>query len=200
MPETRRVNGGSLISYQGNEYYVGGLAGCGTGDKVTVTKCVLDWCEDTKPVRISYEDQTVIETAQIKDDLGNYEDQRLYQKRGDAILEERTEAPAQALRELKEAEPTAPKIDMQKQKTHNVPAAKFNIAKPKSAMLGKRRNIAILELVEILDRPITTFEKQSLGWGETVTNQEIKDAIERLTRAERGEDKNDGNGFKIAAG
>jgi hypothetical protein len=172
----RTVVGGSVISYEGREYYCGGLAACGTGDKVEIRKCILDWSDEDRPVRLSFGGRTVVEKALVRDDRGQYRDRRLYEKRGDPVLEG-AEAEQAARLELVRGLPQPEAASL----------ARFAVPRERPPVLelvqgpSYRRTPALLRLVEILARDLTTQEAASLGWGETVTGADLAAAARRLS-------------------
>lgn len=177
-PENRRVVGGQLISFEGDSYYVGGLAGCGTGDSVTVCKAILDWDDATRPVRIEFRGQTIVEHRLTKDDRGNFTDQRVYQARNDEAIEAEEALPAIHLAEAREAH--APMYDVASAPSVAVPAARMHVAQA-SAGPSYRRLMAKSELVARLGRELSQGESDSLHWAETVTRAQIEETIARLT-------------------
>jgi hypothetical protein len=180
-PEERTVKGGSLISFEGDEYLVAGLAGCGTGDKVMVRKAVLDWDARTKPLRIEFKGATVIECALAKNADGSYQDRRVYGERVDETIAAQEARPAQDLETVRAASPAAPVIRLDSLPDHAVAPARLEIAAfANTAPIGKRRVVALLELADRLGREILEREIAELGWGDLVTSAQIESSIQRL--------------------
>lgn len=184
----RTVVGGSLISYDGRQYYVGALEGVRTGDKVGVAKAVLEWDDKTRPVRIYHGDQVVIEPAQIVDAAGNYADDRIYSKRQDAALDAAEEG-----REVRLAMPLPeepPSADVAKLPKVKAPEARL-IVRPAQPVATQRRTAALLELADRVGRDLTSFELAGLGWGDKVAQNEIDAAADRLSGATAKRDTQD---------
>ncbi|MCE5279398.1 MAG: hypothetical protein ABFD92_02110 [Planctomycetaceae bacterium] len=191
--ETRSVAGGHLISYEGHEYYVGTLQGLATGDSVEVAKAVLEWDEQTRPVRIYHDGQMIIERAQVKDASGVYADHRVYEKRSDAILE----AAAQD-RELRLAKPVPPLPQADIESIKPMPVAAGHrpaVMRPAQPVRMYARTDALLKLSDKIGRELTRFDVHGLGWGESVSAAQIAAAVADLSR---GADK--GEGRNVAAG
>lgn len=177
-PQTRTVVGGSIVSYEGRDYYVGALAGCGTGDKVQIAKAILDWSDDTRPVRIAFGDQSIIEQALVQDAAGNYLDERVYQRRGDEHIAAEAEEQPLRLAEVRQA--PQPQIDLDQQTRYTPPALRPPVIKPVVAGPTRSRSEALLELADRLGRELTRWEVTSLGWDSRVTAQQITAAADIL--------------------
>jgi hypothetical protein len=190
-PVERTVGDGLTISHEGLRYYVGGLAGCGIGDKCLVSRAVLDWSEEAKPLRVAFGDQVIIEKALARDERGNFIDRRLYEKRHDAAIDG-AEAVGQERLQRLQAMP-APTVEAPvASTTFHVPEAR----PPQIRLIAGpsyRRTPALLRLVERLGRDLSKLEVASLNWGDTVPASEIEAASARLdTRNKNPEEKRGG--------
>ncbi len=173
----RRIRGGHLISFEGRDYYVGGLEGVKTGDRVEVAKAVLAWDDATLPIRIYHDDQCIVENALIKDDRGNYTDQRVYEQRTDAVLDAQQQD--REVRLASEIPTEAPKPQIAAIKSFKIPTAKL-VVRPAQAGPTYRRTPALLKLAEQIGRELSRFEVNGLGWGKAVTQQQIETAAAML--------------------
>jgi hypothetical protein len=175
----RTLGGDLLISYEGREYYAGELPGVSRGDKVYVAKCVLDWNEADCPVRIYAGDEVRVERALAKDGQGNYCDQRLYEKRSDAVLDARQELCAARLAAPMPQSP--PQVVAAALPRVEVPKARLRIAPPQAQQPTRRRVQALMELSRQLGRELNEFEVNGLGWGDAVTLNQISNAVAALS-------------------
>jgi hypothetical protein len=170
---------GRTISYEGREYFVGGLLGVKAGDKVQVAKAVLDWSDETRPVRIWLGEQCVVEHALGQDADGNYADHRLYELAPDPVLDQQAEE--RRLRIASVQEGPRPAVDLSALPTAPAPAARITLAKDAMAGVQKRRVPALLDLHERLGRELSKWEVNSLGWGELVSQTQINMAVAALS-------------------
>lgn len=177
-PQVRTVVGGLLVPYEGREYYVGALAGCGCGDKVQVAKAVLDWDEQTRPVRITFGEQTIIETALAKTAAGDYLDPRVYEQRRDPAIAERQAEPEIRLADA-QATPT-PDHAAAGRIRHTPPAVRPPVVRPVARMPAVSRTVALGTLADLLGRELTRFEVAGLGWTQQVTHEQITTAARAL--------------------
>lgn len=177
--ETRVVKGGGpIISYEGRDYYVGGLPGVKVGSTVEVAKAVLAWDADTRPVRIWFGDACAVEQALVGDGRGNYTDARLYRERHDAVLEQA--AQERAARIAEPVPSAAPRAELASVPSVEVPQARM-VVRPAQPQPVKRRTVAMLELSDRVGRELTVFEVNSLGWGDGVAQAQIDAAVAALT-------------------
>lgn len=175
--EQRTVRAGHLITLGGSEYYVGGLEGLATGDTVQAARAVLDWDEERRPVRIYHGGQQIVEEALTTDARGHYTDERVYRKREDRALEAKAED--RALRLAARLPAVAPHLDLEAVPAVGAPAARKRIVWS-AREATYRRDPALLRLVEKLGRPLTAPEAARLGWGERVTESQVRLAVEAL--------------------
>jgi hypothetical protein len=177
------VGDGSVVSYEGRDYFAGGLVGVKRGDKVLCSKAVLAWNEVDRQLRMHFTgadgvEQCVIEKALAVDASGNYLDERLYRDRQDAAIDAQAEEREARLAAPMPAE--APRAKRGSEKRFVAPAARL-VIRPASAMPKKRRTVAMIDLVKRTGREISAFEVASLGWGEAVSQAEIDEAVARFT-------------------
>lgn len=181
-PEERTISG-SFISYEGREYWVGQLPGAEVGKKVMVTKAILDWDDETRPVRITLDTadaaHTVIEYAQVADSAGRYLDSRVYKQRVDASLDAKDAAPDEALARFRAL--PVPEVNVAAVPVMKAPPLRIVIQPAKSGATY-RRPVALTRLCDQLGaRELSEFEIAALAWGDAVTQAEIDTAVKRLS-------------------
>lgn len=174
---------GSFISFEGAEYYVGALQGVRVGDKVLVAKAVLDWDAESRPVRLWFGEQCVVERAQVRDASGTYRDERVYRERQDAVLAQREEERQLRVAAAREIAAQEPPVDVERLPRVAAPAVRFRVEPEPAVVPTVRRDVALLDLRQRVGRRLTRFEVQGLRWGETVTQAQIEHAAAALTQA-----------------
>jgi len=179
----RTVNARGLIEFEGRDYSVRALEGIERGKKVFVWKCVLDWDEAARPVRVALEaapETVVISQALTRNGLGYVEDADLRKDRRDAAIEARD-----AGRELRLAAPLPPGPPA-------VGAASLPEVEPPEIVPPLRvaprtgpaypRTRALRKLVDAIGRALERHERAALGWGGQVTQSQIDAAVASLTQ------------------
>jgi hypothetical protein len=175
--EERTVGGDLIISYGGSEYFVGAVPGVQRDSKVEIAKAVLAWNETEKPVRVYFGDEIRIEKALVKDERGQITDERVYQKRSDALVD--AHQADQAARLAAPMPSERPPVELAKLPTVPVPPTRLVIAAP-GRQVTRTFVAAKMELLKRIGRDLTEFDVNALGWGKSVTSAEIEAAAARI--------------------